>query len=78
MKVCPSCHSGALTQADTCPVCSTPLSSAHYHNGSELEGMIVDQKYQLCAMWYRVGALTSELNVLDSAIQYLHPLYQAL
>ena len=30
-----------------------------------------DQELELCRMWYRVGVITSDVYVLDSAIQRL-------
>jgi hypothetical protein len=30
-----------------------------------------DQELELCRMWYRVGAITDDVHVLDSAIEWL-------
>jgi hypothetical protein len=37
-----------------------------------------DQERELCAMWYRVGVITTEVPVLDSAIQHVADCAQTL
>lgn len=47
MKVCPSCHHGSLGQSARCPDCDYALEQVPVRSGDELEGMVVDGKYQL-------------------------------
>ena len=47
MKICPSCHEGVLQASELCPSCSTSLGDTHPVSGTQLAGMVIDQKYRL-------------------------------
>ncbi len=47
MKVCPQCACGSYGSPSNCPGCGTDLSEASDRSGTDLVGMVIEEKYEL-------------------------------
>ena len=47
MKICPTCHEGALPSQVSCPRCDVAIAAVPDRDGRDLAQMLLDQKYRL-------------------------------